>query len=115
MESGQKAKFVRAEDFYRAIRCSFNQDSEDDEDSIMAEFKSSPLLIIDDLGSGSLSDAERRYTLEVIDQRIIRRRPTVVTTNWNIQQIGEKFDERISSRLGTFKRLNFTNRDRRTR
>lgn len=68
---------------------------------------------MDDLGAGSLSDHERRCTLELLDRRLDAMRPTVVTTNWTIEQIGERMDERIASRLGGFVVMAFTGGDQR--
>lgn len=40
-------------------------------------------------------------------------RPTVVTTNWTIEQIGERMDERIASRLSEFMVIALVGGDRR--
>jgi DNA replication protein DnaC len=69
------------------------------------------LLVLDDLGAGSLSDHERRCTLELLDKRLDAMRPTVVTTNWTIEQIGKRMDERIASRLSGFVVMAFTGKD----
>ena len=64
-------------------------------------------LVLDDLGAGSLSDCERRYTLELIDTRLNKLRPTIVTSNWNLQEIAERMDDRIASRLADLRRWNW--------
>lgn len=79
----------------------------------LSDYVEAPLLVLDDLGTGSLSDHERRYTLEVLDSRLNANRPTIITSNWDLEQIRQGFDERIASRLATFKRLNFDGQDRR--
>jgi hypothetical protein len=40
-------------------------------------------------------------------------RPTVVTTNWTIEQIGKRMDERIASRLSGFMVIALIGKDRR--
>jgi DNA replication protein DnaC len=110
LEAGERVLFKRASEFYSAIRKSYNAPVMN-EDDVMREYARSPLLVLDDLGAGSLSDHERRCTLELLDNRLDAMRPTVVTTNWTIEQIGERMDERIASRLSGFVVMAFTGRD----
>ena len=72
-------------------------------------------LVFDDLGAGSLSDCERRYTLELLDTRQNKLRPTVVTSNWDLQEIAERMDDRVASRLAGFAALELSGKDKRLR
>ena len=111
-EIGKKAKFCRASDLYLEIRQSY--DGHDlGEMAIMARYCSTPMLILDDIGAGSLSDHERRILLDVLDRRGNDCRPTVVTTNLSLDQIRDLMDERISSRLKDYLAVAFTGADRR--
>jgi len=112
LEAGRPVLFKRASDFYSAVCKSFNQANVSKED-VMREYGECPMLVLDDLGSGSLSDHERRCTLELLDMRSDDLRPTVVTTNWTIEQIGERMDERIASRLSEFMVIALVGGDRR--
>jgi DNA replication protein DnaC len=104
--------FKRASAFYSAVRESFSQPNVSEAD-VMREYGECPMLVLDDLGSGSLSDHERRCTLELLNMRLDDLRPTVVTTNWTIEQIRERMDDRIASRLSEFKLLALVGKDRR--
>jgi len=84
------------------------------EEEVTREYVRPALLVLDDLGAGSLSDHERRCTLELLDKRLDAMCPTVVTTNWTIKQIGPRMDERIASRLSGFMVMAFTGKDRRS-
>jgi len=106
--------FRRASELYAEIRDSFNNTGTTERD-VMWRYFNSRLLILDDLGSGSLSDHERRSTLDVLDERWSQLRPTIVTTNWSVQEIGERLDERIASRLASYRLIALTGRDRRVR
>jgi DNA replication protein DnaC len=109
---GGDIKFRRAADLYQAIRGSFhNQDNS--EVSILKDYLGPGILILDDLGAGTLSDFERRYTLEVFDCRLSARKPTIVTTNWSLSEIANKLDDRIASRLSGFMLLEFRGTDKR--
>jgi len=108
---GQRAIFRRCADLYGAVRETFRTNAS--EASVLREYFEAPLLILDDLGSGSLSDHERRCTLEVLDRRLNGCLPTVVTTNWTLDEIAAKIDDRIASRLASFVHLELAGRDRR--
>lgn len=79
----------------------------------MAGYCVAPMLILDDIGAGGLSDHERRILLDVLDRRGNDCRPTVVTTNLSLDQIRDLMDERISSRLRDYLAVAFTGADRR--
>jgi DNA replication protein DnaC len=111
-EIGKKAKFCRASDLYLEIRQSYHG-HDLGEMAIMARYCSTPTLILDDIGAGSLSDHERRILLDVLDRRGNDCRPTVVTTNLSLDQIRGLMDERISSRLKEYLAVAFTGADRR--
>ena len=110
---GVNVKLVRCAAFYADVREMFKGESQRAEAAIMAPLENCRYLILDDLGAGSLSDCERRYTLELLDVRLNRMRPTVVTSNWNLAEISERLDDRIASRLAGFTALELTGRDRR--
>jgi DNA replication protein DnaC len=113
IEHDKKAIFKRCADFYAELRAAIQ--TETSENLVMDPLSVAPLLVFDDLGSGSLSDHERRFTLEVLDRRVNAIRPTVVTSNWSLEKIGDLMDERIASRLAAFAALELQGRDRRLR
>jgi hypothetical protein len=51
--------------------------------------------------------------LELIERRLDHRRPTVLTTNCSLQEIGRELDGRIASRLRGFHWIELTGPDRR--
>jgi DNA replication protein DnaC len=121
-ESRREAMFCRAEQFYSDLRGTYNSNSEAEETvfaDLCAPVRRSGVkarrhfLILDDLGAGSLSDHERRYTLVLLDRRLDACNPTIVTTNWNLEQIAERMDDRIASRLASFYHVGLTGQDRR--
>jgi DNA replication protein DnaC len=113
IEIGRPITFRRAADLFQAIRDTYDQGFA--EATVLSDYAKTPLLVLDDLGAGALSDFERRYTLEVLDRRLNAMLPTIVTTNWKLSQIREQMDERIASRLSGYTVLTFAGRDRRER
>lgn len=97
-EMGERPVFLRAADLYLEVRRSYGE-WDGDETAIIGAYSSAPVLVLDDIGAGSLSDHERRILLEVVDRRGNTLLPTVVTTNMGLADIAKLMDERISSRL----------------
>lgn len=114
IERGRMVTFKGAADFYLDLRSSFT-DPDVTEITILNRFADVEFVVLDDIGSGSLSDHERRSTLHLLDRRMNYLRPTIVTSNLTLEQIAEKLDERIASRLSGFTRIVMAGRDLRGR
>ena len=58
------------------------------------------ILMIDDLGTEPiLKNVTKEYFYNLINVRQIKKRPTIITTNLSLDNILERYDERIFSRL----------------
>ncbi len=58
------------------------------------------LLLIDDLGSEKVyKNITGEYLFALLNERILNRKQTFISTNLTLQDIREKYDERIFSRL----------------
>lgn len=108
---GHGTMFRRCAELYAAMREAYRLNL--DEKSVVEKYLKTRILALDDLGAGSLSDHERRITLDVFDERLNACLPTVVTTNWTLDQIAERMDDRIASRLGSFLNVELLGSDRR--
>jgi DNA replication protein DnaC len=116
IESGRTVIFRSAADYYLDLRATFNTfDPDTSEHAVLTRLGDVEFLVLDDVGAGSLSDHERRSTLHLLDRRINNLRPTIVTTNLTVEEIGRAMDERIASRLDGFTAIAMTGRDRRRR
>jgi DNA replication protein DnaC len=111
LEAGTDAVFRRWAQFYADMRETYRTNAS--EASILRPLIGAGFLVMDDLGAGSLTDHERRSTLELMRQN--ENRPTIVTTNWNVAKISQVMDDRIASRLAGFTCLELLGRDLRTR
>ena len=70
------------------------------------------LLIIDDLGTEGGGAFTESFIYNVIDTRICKGMPTVVSTNLGARELSERYGERIFSRLlGVYKPLVFCGKD----
>ncbi len=57
------------------------------------------LLIIDDLGTEAINQHTISYLFQLINERGMRKRPTIINTNLTLDEIGVMYSNRISSRL----------------
>jgi DNA replication protein DnaC len=111
IENNRNTKFLTCERYYSDLRESYSAGTS--EEAIIAPLGRVPFLVLDDLGAGSLSDHERRFTLILLDRRINANHTTIVTTNWSLGKIGKLMDDRIASRLAGFRPIELVGPDRR--
>lgn len=72
----------------------------------------SPLLIIDDLGCEYLNDFVRSNLFQIINERILRKKSTIISTNKSLEEIREHYSDRVLSRItGCYDLLHLTGTD----
>ena len=70
------------------------------------------LLIIDDLGTELASQFVTVALYNLVNDRLLRGLPMVISTNLNVDEIRERYSPQIASRLeGSFNRLTFVGED----
>lgn len=111
LETEQNARIVAMATVYRELRNCFNSDNS--ESLAMLDYITMPWLVLDDFGSGALTDFERRIAYEILNGRISQRNRTIITTNLKLDEIRDKLDERVSSRLLLFQEIELQGKDRR--
>ncbi len=57
------------------------------------------LLVIDDLGTEMVTSFTRSVLYNLVNTRLLSRKPTIINTNLTMKEIAEKYTERIASRL----------------
>lgn len=70
-------------------------------------------LILDDLGVSKKSDFIPDIIYLILNKRMELDRPTIVTSNLTLEQIGDLMDDRLASRLASFEQIELKGRDRR--
>lgn len=71
------------------------------------------LLVLDDLGATISTDWTADTLYRLIDERWVRRRATVVTSNFTPKQLEQKIDPRVVSRVACGEIATLKGRDRR--
>ena len=70
------------------------------------------LLVIDDLGAEMSTQFTKSVLYNLINTRILTRKPTIINTNLSMKQIEERYTPRISSRLiGNYEGQRFLGND----
>ena len=70
------------------------------------------LLIVDDLGTETVNQFTLSCIYDVINERINRRRSTIINTNLSLKDMETKYNERITSRLlGEYRAYIFKGKD----
>ena len=70
------------------------------------------LLILDDLGTEYTRDFERAAIYNIVNTRLLSALPTIINTNLLYDEIAEKYDKRVYSRLiGNYQPLEFLGED----
>ena len=73
---------------------------------------SSDLLILDDLGAEFTTQFTVSVLYDIINTRLLRGRPTIISTNLEMPGLEEKYTTRIVSRItGSYQRFRFSGKD----
>lgn len=91
--------FVKTPYLLMAIRSSFKKESSDSEASLIKQFVDYDYLILDELGVEKTTDWSLQTLYLIIDGRSDYLKPTIITSNLSLQQIEDKTDPRIASRI----------------
>ena len=92
----EKDRFNPDEDSHRAVEKLYNAD----------------LLIIDDLGTELPGNFVTAALYALVNDRLLAKRPMVISTNLTVDEIGRRYSPQIASRLqGSFQGLTFVGED----
>lgn len=93
---GRACRYWNSEDFYQHWR---SVSAENDLEQWTSELREVELLVIDDIGRGTISDAYNNFLYGVIDYRMNHEMRTVMTTNLSGRQLEEMFGGHMISRM----------------
>ena len=70
------------------------------------------LLVIDDLGTEMVNSFTNMELFNIINERLLKRKNTIISTNIQILDLKNTYSERLTSRIfGNFKHLEFYGQD----
>ena len=93
--------------YYTAFRffkymgnCKFSYDAVEDRGSLSEDYLvDCDLLILDDIGTELSNSFTNSALYTVINERHLKRRPTIISTNLSLAELEKRYSERIFSRL----------------
>jgi len=78
----------------------------------VSEIENAQLLIIDDLGTELPGNFVTAALYTLVNDRIMAGKPTIISTNLNAQELGQRYSPQIASRLhGAYRQLTFVGDD----
>lgn len=98
-EKGHTVFFTTVPEMIIMLRSSWNKSAATSEAETLKVLTTTALLIIDDVGVGFNSEAERTQLFGVINRRYLDLKPTIFTTNLNKFELEEVMGERNFSRI----------------
>lgn len=85
---------------------------EEDPDREINRYLNCDLLIMDDLGTEMLTSFVQSAFYRIVNDRLINRRKTILSTNLSVEEIGRRYGEAVRSRIeGEYERLQFYGKD----
>jgi len=96
---GQAVIFMVVPDLLDHLRSTFNPRSELSYDDLFEQMRTTPLLILDDLGTQSSTPWAQEKLFQLLNHRYNTQAPTVITTNQRL----ESLEQRLHSRLLDFR------------
>jgi len=94
-ERGHPVLFITVPDLLDHLRAAFAPTSPADYDARFEEVRSTPLLILDDLGTESSTPWAQEKLFQIFNYRYNARLPTVITTNHELEEIALRLRSRL--------------------
>jgi len=95
----RSVRFEHTKNLLDNLRSTFNRSNEEDFETKLQWYKSIYLLILDDLGVETGTEWEKSQLWDIVDDRIHRQAHLVITTNQTRDDMADKLDHRIASRV----------------
>ena len=112
IEKGKDVFYTGAIDLFSAFEVQRFKSYSNEPNELIERYFECDLLIIDDLGTEMINQFSVSTLYNLLNDRLSRRKPTIVSTNLSTEEIQKKYTDRITSRmLGEYKVLFFAGTD----
>jgi DNA replication protein DnaC len=112
IEKGKDVFYTGAIDLFSAFEVQRFKSYSNEPNELIERYFECDLLIIDDLGTEMINQFSVSTLYNLLNDRLSRRKPTIVSTNLTTDEIQKKYTDRITSRmLGEYKVLFFAGTD----
>lgn len=106
--------FITAPELLLEIRDTFKSSGEASEKSIVKKYSEIDVLVLDDLGVEKTSEWSMQMLYMILNGRYVEMKQTIITSNLTLEQLAQKLDDRLASRLAELCTVkNFKGKDKR--
>ena len=99
LDKGHQVFYLSANELFQSILSPYLMNQEKDLADLYKYVYNCELLIIDDLGTELINSFTISNLFEIINQRNIQGKSTIISTNLDLEELKAKYSERIMSRL----------------
>jgi DNA replication protein DnaC len=95
-------RFLRGyseKDLLRRVRQSFSGSGNGDYVTYLQSLIDDDLVIIDDIGASGYTEWRDEILFDTVDYRYSTKKPTILTTNLTMKELGETYSHRLKSRI----------------
>ena len=85
--------------FEKLSRMSFDYNAKDELSDLYEDLYSCDLLIIDDLGTELTNNFSSSQFFSCLNERILRKKSIIISTNLSLQELRDRYSDRIFSRI----------------
>lgn len=109
---GYSVIYESAQNVFNAFEYDKFKNAFGQEESKSNKFRKVPLLILDDLGTEFSTQFTNACLYQIVNERMVNGLSTIISTNLSVQELIEKYDQRLISRLlGTYTLVQFEGED----
>lgn len=94
-----RMRFLTCPDLMGFLRDGFDHDNKESYSDRLFRLRTVRLLAIDDLGAERATDWVREQLFEIINHRYEHRLPTFITTNYGLDELGDRIEPRVLERI----------------
>ena len=113
MDSGHSVIYFSSTGLFEKLsQVSFDYHAKDELADLYEDLYSCDLLIIDDLGTELTTNFSSSQFFSCLNERILRKKSTIISTNLSLQELRDRYSDRIFSRItSNFKLCKITGPD----
>ena len=117
LDAGYTVLYLTAPRLFKIIEdFRFSRDSHNEPSEMMEAVTDVDLLIMDDLGTEFVTVVTTSALFDIVNQRILTKKPTIISTNLSPTELEQHYSARITSRLtGCYQMIKFFGDDIRRR
>lgn len=112
IEKGFDVFYTSAIDLFSTFETDHFKNYSKEPNELIERYFESDLLIVDDLGTEMITPFSVSTLFNLLNDRMVRKKPTIVSTNLTREEIKNKYNDRITSRIcGEYQVLPFWGTD----